>query len=136
MAHWTESYVGRLYVEKEFDCGVLAETVQREVFGRKVMLPTEREYVGKEGAERFAAMARQIQENLPAVASRTERPVDGDGVLLFSRRRGQHIAVYCVVDGQRSVLHASDASRMVVRTRISELEIRGMSVEGYYKWIV
>lgn len=136
MRHWVENYIGRPYVEKEFDCGVLAETVQREIFGRKVTLPSERAYVGKDGVDRFEAMVRQIRENLPGIASRTEAPVEGDGVLLISRGRGQHIGIYCVVDGQPSILHAADASKMVVRTRISELEIRGMKVEGYYKWIL
>lgn len=134
--HWSSAYIGRPYIEGEFDCGELARLVQREVFGREILIPTERGYVGQASPiGRFRAMERQIEAAAPACAEPTTLPKEGDAVLLKSRGYLQHVGIYCFVDGEPWVLHATDASMMVVRTRIRELEIRGLKVEGYYRWI-
>lgn len=136
MSHWSSAYIGRPYLEAEFDCGELARLVQREVFGREILIPVERDYMGEAGpVARFRAMARQIAAEAPRLAEPTTLPKDGDAVLLKSRGYFQHIGIYCFVDGEPWVLHASDASMQVVRTRVRELEIRGLRIEGFYRWI-
>lgn len=134
--HWSSAYIGRPYIEGEFDCGELARVVQREVYRREINVPTERGYLSEaHPVARFRAMARQIEAAAPACAEPTTLPKDGDAVLLKSRGYLQHIGVYCFVDGEPCVLHASDASMQVVRTRLRELEIRGLKCEGFYRWI-
>lgn len=136
MSHWSENYVGRPYVEKQFDCGELARTVQREVFGKDVAIPTERRYEELKGRSRFEAMTSQIAEEKDTYARRTETPEEGDGVLLAYRKNYWHIGVYCFVNGEAYVLHAADGKvGMVVMNKIRELAGRGYVVEGYYKWI-
>jgi hypothetical protein len=124
-------------VEGEFDCAELARRVQREVFGREVRIPAERSHAAIDPAHaiaRWRAMQAQISRGTAECARRVEVPEEGDGVLLVARGYSQHVGVYCVVDGEPCVLHAADAHRQVVRTRVRELEIRGLRVEGYYRW--
>jgi phosphatidylserine/phosphatidylglycerophosphate/cardiolipin synthase-like enzyme len=133
MQHWSQRYVGRPYIEGEFDCGELARTVQREVFGREIALPTERGYMGKKGAEKFRAMAAQIDTEKTRIAERTEAPQEGDAVLLVARGYLQHVGVYCLI-GEPWVLHAADTARQVLLARVRELAAKGLRVEGYYRW--
>lgn len=134
--HWSDRYVRRRYVPGEFDCGELARLVQREVFGREIRLPSERDYELAGGTlERFRAMAAQIERGKDDVARRVDAPQEGDGVLLVSRGYRQHIGVHCCIHGERWVLHASDGSGQVQLQRERDLALRGLSIEGYYRWI-
>lgn len=137
MNHWTERYVG-LPVGEGFDCAELARLVNREVFGREIQVPGERDYIGAESVRaRFSAMQSQIAQELPACAEPTDAPVDGDGVLIKARGYLQHVGIYCLVDGEPCVLHAADmkVGPQVVRQRIREMPIRGLHIEGFYRWI-
>lgn len=134
--HWSWAYVGRRYVDGEFDCGELARLVQKEVFGKDVAIATERGYLKAEGTlAKFRAMSAQIAAELPSCCEPTTLPREGDGVLLVTRGHAQHVGVYCFIAREPWVLHASDSSRQVVLTRIRDLAVRGMRVEGYYRWI-
>lgn len=136
ITHWTGLYVGRRYVAGEFDCGELARLVQREVFGREIRLPSARDYELAGGTlDKFRAMAAQIERCKDDVAVRVDAPRDGDGVLLVSRGYRQHIGVHAAIAGERWVLHASDGSGQVQLQRERDLPIRGLRVEGYYRWI-
>lgn len=133
--HWCQRYIGLPYVAGKFDCVELARLVQREVFHREIKLPSHRDYLREAGvAKRFAATRAQIAAEKPNVAERTDTPAEGDGVLLIARGYPQHIGIYCVVNGEPAVLHAADSSRQVVLCRLRELDIRGLRVEGFYKW--
>lgn len=134
--HWSDRYVGRRYAAGVFDCGELARVVQREVFGREIRLPAERDYELAGGPlEKFRAMAAQIERGKDDVARRVDTPQEGDGVLLVSRGYRQHIGVHAAIAGERWVLHASDGSGQVQLQRERDLAVRGLSISGYYRWI-
>jgi hypothetical protein len=134
--HWTDRYVRMRDVAHELDCGELARLVQREVFGHEIRLPAARDYQEAEGTiARFHAMAAQIERCKDDVAARVSLPQEGDGVLLVSRGYRQHIGVHAAIAGERWVLHASDGSGQVQLQRERDLHIRGLSIEGYYRWI-
>lgn len=136
VTHWTGPYVGRRYATGVFDCGELARVVNREVFCREIRLPAGREYLDAEGTlAKFRAMAWQIERCKDDVAVRVDAPEDGDGVLLVSRGYCQHIGVHAAIAGERWVLHASDGSGQVQLQRERDLPMRGLRVEGYYRWI-
>jgi len=136
LTHWTDPYVGRRYVEGEFDCGELARTVQREVFGREIRLPSARDHHHADGAlAKFRAMSAQIDACKDNVAERVDLPDEGDGVLLVTRGYRQHIGIHCVIAGERWVLHASDGTGQVVLQRERDLPVRGVTIEGHYRWI-
>lgn len=127
-------YVGRPYIVDVFECGELAQLVNREVFGREIRLPAERWHAGKSGRARFDAIAGQIDAAKDDSAVRTESPADGDGVLLISRARPRHIGTYCVINGERWVLHCTSAAGQAILTRIRELHLQDLMVEGFYRW--
>lgn len=137
--HWSGRYVGRPYILGVFDCADLARAVQKEVFGRDVKLPQDRDYKvagsGLGPRERFSLMSQQIDRCKDDVARKTNTPIDGDAVLLIARGHRQHIGIFCFICGERWVLHASDGSNQVVLQRERDLNIRGLRVEGYYRWI-
>lgn len=135
MPHWSSAFVGRAYQEGVFDCGELARCVQREVFGREVRIPAERDYaLAGSPREKFAAMTAQIQRLKDDIARRVDVPQEGDAVLLVARGYRQHVGVSCFIEGERWVLHASDGSRQVVLQRERDLALRGLGIEGYYRW--
>ncbi len=134
MGHWSDAYVGLAYIEGAFDCGELARTVRADVFGRAIDLPTERGYRGLTGVAKVKAMHAQIALCKDDYATPTDRPEDGDGVLLVSRGRVDHIGIYCLIGGEGWVLHATSGADQVVRTRVRELALYGYAVEGYYQW--
>lgn len=139
MKHWSDKYLGLPYVEGSFDCADLARLVQKEVFGRDVAIPGSRDYFGKRGSEKLQAMQGQIASELEKgdVAVPVAEPQEGDAVLIFARGYLEHIGVYCTLNGEPYVLHASPgrAAKQVIRSRLRGFTNFGYTVEGYYKWI-
>lgn len=139
--HWTDKYVGReCGPHIGFDCADLCELVQREVFGRTICLPSDKHYKQHPSnmpVARFHAMAQQIELSKSDYAVRTETPVEGDGVLIYTRGYKQHIGVYSYTQNEPWVIHASDLKRgpQVVFQRVRDMIARGLKIEGYYKWI-
>lgn len=127
MAHWSEAYVGQPYVAGEHDCAVLAARVAREVFGRAVVLPEERD------ASRLGRV-RQIAAGAGELAAPVETPAEGDAVLMICAGRPSHVGVFCRIGGHDYVLHAMKNAGMVVLHRLRDLDKQGLSVEGFYRW--
>lgn len=124
--HWSDRYIGLPYSEQ--DCAELAARVQREIFGRAIRLPSVR-------ATSLRGLTRQIEALKDDYAQRTDRPVDGDAVLMVSRGRLEHIGVYCDIAGQAWVLHAMQNAGQVVRHPLRALAQQGLAIEGYYRWL-
>ncbi|RXZ42834.1 hypothetical protein EBB06_12555 [Crenobacter cavernae] len=125
--HWSDAYLGRPYLEGEFDCAALAGAVAREVLGLAVTLPGER-LAGLRG------MSAQVAAHKEALAARAGEPADGQPLLMIARGRLNHIGVACWLAGEWWVLHADRGAGMVVRQRLRELERLGYTIEGYYRW--
>ncbi len=128
MAHWVERYVGKPYVKDELDCGGWAERILQEQFGRRVELPKER-------AQGLRPRSRQIANEKDRFAEHTDRPREGDGVLMVSKGDLFHIGIYFLVNGEPAVVHAMEGFGEVVWHRIRELPNQGLKLEGYYRWI-
>lgn len=128
MAHWSEAYLSLKYDAQSFDCAHLVEKVQLEQFGRTLNLP-------KEHATNYREQQRQIATEKSNYADPTDKPEEGDGVLIISRGRAEHVGVYCLIQGMAYVLHNPIAYGKVCLHRIRNLPAQGMTVEGFYKWI-
>lgn len=129
MAHWSARYVGRPYVPNRDDCAQLAADVQREVFGRDVTLPAERPAGIREAAQLIAQIERDH-------GRRIEAPAEGCVVLM---RRGKearpwHVGVYFEQGGEGWVLHATKTSGQAIATRVRQLPMTGLQIEGFYEW--
>ena len=135
-AHWSDAYVGRPWVEGRFDCANMACAVQAEVFGRRLGIPTERDYLGLAGLAKLRAMRGQLRSLKDDYADRIDEAAaqEGDGVLLIGRGKPDHIGILCLIDGARWVLHAAAGPLQVVRTRWRELGLYGYAIEGCYRW--
>lgn len=127
--HWSETYIGKPYRLGDADCAALVCEVREQQFDGTVpeFVLAMRENTRLKRVEQLETLSRE------AVTS-THNPKEGDVVLMFCRGRPSHVGVYCVVDNEKSVLHAMENAKMVVRHRIRDLEKFGLKVEGYYKW--
>ncbi|MBI3771474.1 MAG: C40 family peptidase [Gammaproteobacteria bacterium] len=126
MAHWSERYIGEVYIEGTGDCAAFAARVQREVFGRVIALPTAR-------AHGMRGQSAQIELHKANYGDRIDEPQEGDAVLMIGRGRLDHIGVYCVA-GEPCVLHAMRNAGRVVMHRLRDLESQGLTTEGFYRW--
>lgn len=124
---WWMPYIGRPYRPGEFDCADLAVTVQREVFGRDIALPSH--------ARGAFAQSAQIRAHLADFGEPTRAPEPGDAVLLWARGRLAHIGVfYRELNGQPGVLHATSRAMQVTANALHTLPSLGLEVEGFYRW--
>lgn len=129
MAHWAEQYVGQPYIKGDADCARLLCRVRREVFG----LPVPNEAEVDRAASALGRVA-QMEDGVEAFGERVDEPADGDAVLMLCRGRPSHIGVFCLVDGERCVLHAQENLGMVVLHRLRDLPKCLLMIEGFYRW--
>lgn len=129
--HWSHKYIGLFFVETAFDCAVLVQKIQQEVFGREAPIPGERWYSSERGRARLREMAHQIHE-CRSLAQEVTDPQDGDVVLLRVRGNPSHLGTYCVIEGEPWVLHMTDGQQSVLQ-RLTHLRLRGYDVLGYFR---
>lgn len=129
MSHWSAKYIGQPYATHTADCARLLSRVRSEQFGLPV--PTDIEV--DRAASRLGRVG-QMTDLVSEYGEKTETPTDGDAVLMLCRGRPSHVGVYCIVNGEPSVLHAMENAGMVVLHRIRELNRVFLTVEGYYSW--
>jgi len=129
MPHWSEQYIGKEYKIGEADCARLLSSVRREVFAMPV--PSEVEVQRK--ASRLQRVA-QMTDLVSEYCEKTDKPIEGDIVLMLCRNRPSHVGVYCIVNNEASVLHAMENAKMVVLHRLRDLSKVFLSIEGFYKW--
>ena len=124
--HWSDAYLGRMWVEGEYDCADLAIEIQREEFGKAIDIPRDH------GCTAFGRN-EVIRETKFAVATPTANPEDGDAVVLIAKGRAQHVGTFCVINDEPWVLHNQQGAG-THRTRIRDLPKWQYAIEGYYKW--
>ena len=127
--HWSENWIGKPYRLGDADCAALCiDVIEQEFAGD---LP---DFCKAYRENSRLQRARQLESLAKDATERTDEPVEGDVVLMLCRGRPSHVGIYCVVDGEPSVLHAMENAKMVVRHRIRDLPRFFLAVEGYYKW--
>lgn len=119
-----DRFVGMDYCPRTFDCADFVVLVERELFGRDVVLPNGRPR-GKEGEAALGDMSK-------AYARKTDTPTDGDLVLM---REGPvwHAGIYLFLAHEPHVLHcrAEGGGHSIVQP-MREVPLR---IEGTYEWI-
>ena len=129
MSHWSEKYIGNEYQANTADCARLLSEVRRKEF--KLPVPDDIEIARK--SSRLGRVGQMV-DLVGEYGERTDSPKEGDAVLMIAMGRPSHIGVYCVVNGEPSVLHAMENAGMVVLHRIRDLSRVFLTVEGYYAW--
>lgn len=126
-----DRFIGIPYDARHMDCADLALLVQRELFGREVLLAGKRPRPLRDDAQAQAIRAYTQQLADPVI-----NPVDGDAVLM--RDAGQpmagHVGTYFFLNYAPMVLHSSHALGASVLHRVQDLTGYGLQIEGYYRW--
>jgi len=127
--HWSENYIGKPYSLGDADCAALVAEVKEKEFGGDIpeFVRSMRENTRLKRVEQLESLAREAV--IP-----TNDPQEGDVVLMMCRGRPSHVGVFCIVDGEKCILHAMENAKMTVRHRIRDLPRFFLQVEGYYKW--
>lgn len=128
-AHWTESWIGRPYVEGDADCGMLACEVWRSVFGGRVP-----DVAVPDRAVTRLQRNRQIDAVLSESLFPVDVPQDGDVVLMKSAGRLEHVGVFVRIGRESFVLHAMRNAGRVVLHRLRDLAGIGLAVVSYHRW--
>jgi hypothetical protein len=96
------------------------------------------EHIGIDPPARIAASrlgrVAQMEDGVEAFGVQVDTPRDGDAVLMLCRGRPSHIGVFCIVDGERCVLHAMENLGMVVLHRLRDLSKCLLMIESFYRW--
>ncbi|AZR23477.1 NlpC/P60 family protein [Xanthomonas vasicola] len=121
-----DRFVGLPYDAETCDCADFVVLVQRELFGREVVLPNGR----PRGARGQVALGQLSKP----YGTRTDRPKDGDLVLMYERGRPAHVGVYFWLAHEGQCLHSNERNGCAVIHRIRDLAAFGAPVEGYYAW--
>lgn len=127
-----QRYVGMEYIDGEFDCAHFCLLVQREVFGRALLLPTryDRHMGGRAG------QAAQINAACDELAYQVDTPVHGGVVLTVGPSDSGpiwHIGTTFDSSGEWWVLH-NRRSVGVSLNKVRDIAGQGQRIEGYYQW--
>ncbi|MBH2008266.1 MAG: peptidoglycan endopeptidase [Xanthomonadaceae bacterium] len=127
-----DRFVGIPYCPRRMDCADLAMLVQRELFGREVVIAGRRPRPLNAG-DQDAAIAAYCDQLAEPIA----QPQDGDIVLM--REGGQsmagHVGTYFFLNYAPCVLHtAAWMQGGSSLHRLQDLGGFGLTVMGYYRW--
>lgn len=122
--HWSRPFLQIPY--KDMNCSKFAEYVLNLHFKRNFSFPQS------EGS--IFNQSKQIRDNVPKFADRTETPKDGDLVLMHGLRRMCHVGIYVEIKGIAYVLHCESSMKCSALHRLDRLMTFGYSVEGIYTW--
>ncbi len=124
--HWTEKYLTRPYIPKEYDCASLVCDVQRDEFGVDVPDFGERPALRSQS---YSKLLEEMDRRLTAL----DEPTEGAIVEILSIGDLPHVGVYSVVNGRPCVLHNTKKYGVLI-TPVQELARHGWRVQGYFKW--
>lgn len=126
-----DRFIGIPYDPRHMDCADLAILVQRELFGRDVLLAGKRPRPlrGDEQAQAIRAHTAQLAH--PVI-----NPVDGDAVLMreLGASAAGHIGTYFFLNFTPYVLHTTALLGGSVLHRMRDLSATGLTLEGFYRW--
>jgi hypothetical protein len=124
--HWTDQYIGTLYTVA--DCAEMCARVAREVFGRRVSIPSARTHGGRD----LVTMRQMMGDHVTPI----DKPEEGAVVVLRHGvdQRFWHVGTLTRVGREWFVLHAVRNFGSTVLTRASELRNMRLHLDGYYRW--
>lgn len=125
-----ERFTAIPYDAETFDCADLVVQVQRELFGRSVVMPGRRPR-GARGAAELGDLSA------PYARRRDGPPQDGDLVLMFDhgQRSPGHAGVFFFLAHEGWVLHSNEQNACSVLHRVREIDGFGLRIEGFYEWV-
>lgn len=125
-----DKYSAIPYCPLSFDCADLVILVQKELFGREVILPQQR-LRGKLGQQQIAGEVLRAGRKVEVRDAH-----DGDLVLMKSMGVSYpgHVGVLFTLDGDPCVLHTTRKIGFSIVTPLRQLAQYGINLEGIYEW--
>lgn len=126
-----DRFIGIPYCARRMDCADLAMLLQRELFGRSVLLAGQRPRPLRDDEQ-----VQQIASYCGQLAEPVGTPQTGDAVLMreAGTSRAGHIGTYFFLNFTPYVLHTSHALGGSVLHRLQDLKGFGLTVDGYHRW--
>lgn len=130
-AERVDRFIGIPYDARHMDCADLALLVQRELFGRDVVIAGKRPRPMRDDAQAQAIRAYTAQ-----LADAVINPADGDAVLMreIGTSQAGHIGTYFFLNFTPYVLHTTALLGASVLHRMQDLSGTGLTLEGFYRW--
>lgn len=125
--HWSINYLGKPYIEKEYDCASTFCEVMREVFDKDVPDYGERPRLR---SQRYDKLLEELGEHAPVVTE----PEEGDAVIMKSDRGLHHIGVWCVVNRDEMILHNLLGRGVVLTLPNDIVSVARVSVQEFRRW--
>lgn len=125
MRHWSEKYLHLEY--KQMDCSAFVQHVLKDHFKIEYTFPQSRGNVFEQ--------SNLIKKSMPEFAKRTDKPKDGDLVLMHGNRRLCHVGMYVKIGLETYVLHTESTMKSAALHRIKDLTKYGYALEGFYSWL-
>ena len=123
--HWSARYLGRPWLEGEWECTDLVSAAVRVLGGPAVAIPRP--------ARSASARDAQVQAEQRGMWRRTDSPAEGDVALMRPGRvLAWHVGVGVRQPEGIAVLHV-DRERGTVLDSVSWLARWGLAVEGWYR---
>jgi len=142
VGHWSAKYVGKAYLDGEYNCMDLCEDVMKNEFNFTPNLPIlrslreqVREYALPRNEQR-RKVSSVVQSYFDSYGNRLrdgERWEEGDFVFMKCGRFF-HGGIYCDLDGVGYVLHCTRTSRQVILEKVRDLDRSCFELIGVYKW--
>ena len=117
-------FVGIPYCETTMDCADFCVLVQRELFGREVVLPSSRPR-GDRGQIALGELSKPY-------GVRTDTPQDGDLVVMMQAGRPSHVGVYFFLAHEPRVLHVRAQGGF---SELTPMRMLATPVDGVYRWL-
>lgn len=122
--HWTRKY---LIDDTKYTCSAFVEKVLREQFQIDYTFPQSNGSVFDQ--------SNQIKTHLPLFCEKTEKPKDGDLILMHGLRRLCHVGMYLKIGRKEYVFHTELRMKTVSLHELKDVFKYGYSVEGFYAWL-
>lgn len=125
--HYANKYIGKPWVQGEYDCWGLVKDVYANEFGIEAIGTVTKPYNLRDTIELFS-----LNSNWYANWQKVENPQDGDAVLMRQGKNPCHVGVWCEIDGG-GVLHNIEKAGVVFQD-LNAIKTSGYSIVGFYRY--
>lgn len=124
--HWSCKYLSIPY--QQMNCAEYVEFVLKKHFGIIFTFPQNHNSV--------FSQSNQLRKEFSnfVYPEKTEKPQDGDLVLMNGQRRMCHVGLLVIKNNNLYVLHNQKNIGSACLHKLRDLQNYGLSLEGIYKW--
>ncbi len=127
MDHWSRKYIGKQYIDGEYDClDFVLEVLSAEYGVKTSIIPNH--------GSCTLDQQRQIKDRVDDYSIVMDNPVDGCAVLLKQGLRCRHLGIYYIRKKVGYIIHNSPCAKSVVQVPAYRISEHGCEIDRYLKW--